>query len=489
MNAWRVEVIDSQTGGEQLSRANEKPVLPAHGAALHGLAVLLVVLAASSLRAEVSTYPGSAGIAPSMHYRVEVAQHGRTQPSFVYSTQAQWRSNRSKDTSWTAFSFAGRVTVTVTKLRGAFSRCRVLPSSRGIQPRVQGNTAVFDLDRPAKLAVEFDESIEHPLLVFADPPENNIPERGQPDVIWFGPGVHDLGEGLTARAGQTVYLAGGAFVKGRIRGTNASGAAIRGRGVLSGEHLPQGGDHLLQLGGWQTRGALVEDVTLVGSPHYNIVLDGQSNVVRNVKMLSWWFSTDGVGIGSQGLVEDCFFKVNDDALKLYHSGMRVRDCVFWQMENGAPFQISWNMPGDNHGFRVSNCDVIRVEHQWNNPNEAVFDSIHGGSGHMRDYVFENIRIENCAWRLFHLAIATNEFAKATTRGRISNLTFRNVSVDGPLKMPSLIMGWDAEHRIEDITMENLRIGGKLITNAAAGNFEIDPATTRNIRFAVPRSKP
>ena len=61
---------------------------------------------------------------------------------------------------------------------------------------------------------------------------------------------------------------------------------------------------------------------------------------RNLKMISWWFSTDGVSLGEHGLVEDCFFKVNDDALKLYHGDTTVRRCVIWQMENGAPFQIS-----------------------------------------------------------------------------------------------------------------------------------------------------
>lgn len=200
-------------------------------------------------------------------------------------------------------------------------------------------------------------------------------------------------------------------------------------------------------------------------------------------MISWWFSTDGVGTHSHGLVEDCFFKVNDDAVKLYHDDTTVRRCVFWQMENGAPFQISWNMPGRNTGFRTSDCDILRVEHSWKNDNEAIFCAIHGGSGHMSDYLFENIRIENASWRLVSLVNKPNEFAKGVKEpGSIANVTFRNITADGPFKLPNRLRGFSANSRIENITFENVRVGGRVLSSLNDG-FEIDPATVRNVTFS------
>lgn len=450
------------------------------------LAIVGVLLGVRSLVAAVATYPGPPGIHGSEQYRVDVTQEGRTWSSFVYAVNAQWKSNRSKDTAWTTFSFDGRVTVQVTKLQGAFSRCRVLPSSRGIAPRIKGNCVSFDLERPAKLAVEFDESIEHPLLIFADPPEQEVPRRDDPGVVWFAPGLHELAEPLEAKAGQTIYLAGGAYVKGRITGQEASKVRIVGRGILSGEHLPKGGAHLLHLHGWKTRDALIEGVTLVDSPHYNIVAEGFQNTVRNVKLISWWFSSDGVDAGGRGCVEDCFFKVNDDAIKLYFSGTSVRGCVIWQLENGAPFQISWNMPSDQRGFRVSDCDVIRVEHHWQNDNEAVFCAIHGGTARMSDYRFENIRIENARWRLVSLITKPNEFAAGVTQpGSIANITFSNITADGPFELPSRLRGFNAQSRIEGVTFDNVRVNGKCWTNAQEAGLDVDPATTSNVRFACP----
>ncbi|MBI5820476.1 MAG: hypothetical protein HZA88_16030 [Verrucomicrobia bacterium] len=445
--------------------------------------------ATASARDALDVYPAPAGLSPSPEYRVEVSQNGRPRESFVYRTTAKWRSNKVKDTAWTTFAFDGRVSVRVTKLNGGFESCKILPSSRRIKTQVEGNAATFVLDQPARLSVEFDDSAKtHPLLIFADPPETNVPSRDATNVVWFAPGVHELPGGqMELLAGQTVYLAGGAFVRGRILGRNAKGARILGRGVLSGDGLPPTnaggtrGEHFIMLRG-DSDDVLVDGPTLVDSPHFNLTIAGQRAVVRNVKMISWWFSTDGVHLHAHGRVEDCFFKVNDDAVKLYHSDTTVRRCIIWQMENGAPFQISWNMPGRNAGFRVSDCDIIHVEHSWKNDNEAVFCAIHGGSGHMSDYVFENIRIENARWRLVSLMTQPNEFAKGVKEpGTISNVTFRNITTDGPFALPNRLRGFSANSRIEGITFDQVRVGGRLLTGLA-DNFDVDTNTVRNVKF-------
>jgi hypothetical protein len=54
-----------------------------------------------------------------------------------------------------------------------------------------------------------------------------------------------------------------------------------------------------------------------------------------------------------------------------------------------------------------------------------------------------------------------------------------------MKQPSVLRGQDPEHRVENVTFENVRVGGRCLTGAEQGNFEIDAATTRNIRFVAP----
>ncbi|GAB6166497.1 hypothetical protein JCM19992_24970 [Thermostilla marina] len=437
-------------------------------------------------RAAVIPDTGCADAPQSDEYEIELRQGQQRFPVFVYVTRSQWKTNRHPDTAWASFDFTGNVTVRVRRLRGQVETCRILPSARNIKPRIAGNTVEFDIDRPGQFSVEFENPPKHPLLVFANPPETSPCDRAASDVLYFGPGVHVPGD-IEVATGQTVYLARGAYVKGRIVGRNAHRVQIRGRGILSGETYPHRTGHLISLKG-NSDDVLIEGITLVASPQFFIVT-GNRSVIRNVKMMGWYFNTDGVGTGANSLVEQCFFKCNDDAVKLYCSNMIVRECVIWQMENGAPFQISWNMNVDNQGFHVSNIDIIRVEHEWNNENEAVFDSIHGGAAHMRDYLFENIRIENAHWRLINLTIQKNEFAHSPSLGRISDLVFRNIEVTSPMSQPNTIRGFDADHRIENVLFENVRVNGVWWRDASSANLQADPSTTRNIRFRVTKSQP
>ena len=55
------------------------------------------------------------------------------------------------------------------------------------------------------------------MLVFANPPEVDVPSPGDPNVRYFGPGVHTIGAGQPITSGQTVYVAGGAL---RLRGVH-----------------------------------------------------------------------------------------------------------------------------------------------------------------------------------------------------------------------------------------------------------------------------
>ncbi len=453
--------------------------------------LVLVPWIGSAPAGELATYPAPRGAPISPHFRVEVVQDGASRASPVYFSKAQWKTNVHPDTSWTSFSFAVAVTVHVTALNARPTRVRVLPTSAGISPKLRGSTAVFTLDRPRQLSVEFDDRTDHPMLVFADPPEQDADCPRTPETVSFGPGLHDLPDDFRVRTGQTIYIAGGAWVRGRLHGQDASDVRIVGRGVLDGSHLsgytPESGnverpEHFVRLRG-RSDNVTVEGVTLVGSPHENLILLGDHCTVRNVKLISWWFSTDGVMLGTHGLIEDCFFKVNDDAVKLYLSDQVVRRCTFWQMENGAPFQISWNMPGRTQGFRVSDCDIIRSEHRWSNDNCALFCAIHGGSGRMSDYLFEDIRIENARWRLISLLIKPNEFARGVkTPGAISDIIFRRITADAPFHLPSRIRGWSGGSQVQNITFEDVRVGGQRWTSVSDANLETDPATTRNIRF-------
>ena len=452
------------------------------------MGIFLVSFFLQSNQATVVTYDAPKGINPSPYYSIEIIQDGISHHPFVYISEAQLpKFNQSKSTSYSIFSFSGPATVKVTKLSGTFEKCDILPSRYNIHAEKDGNTVIIQLDKPRKVAVEFDKDITHPLLLFADEPETEIPSADDPNVIFFGPGIHTPAETIYPKAGQTVYLAGGCILQAHIKGENASNVTICGKGILDGRIFGHTHGRLI-LFDENSEDVTVKDITIVDAPGFYVTTRANGTHIQNVKGLGWWFNTDGFSTGTNGLIEDCFIKCNDDAIKLYRSGTEVYRTTIWQMENGAPFQISWNMNSDNSDFIVKDCDVIHCDHFWDNPNTAIFDAIHGGGGHMSNYLFEDIRVENCTHRMISFQIKPNRFANTDKLGKISNISFKNISInttDGnPLRRINLIQGYGPGHTISGIHLENVTVNGIPYTDAKTARFEMEPNSTSDVTFKI-----
>ena len=455
-----------------------------------------------------------------------------------------------QSTSWASFPVTVPLTITVTS-NTPFTSARVLPTHAGIIASSSGNTVTFQVSKPGQLAVSFcrtgatcndanDTDFANPLLLFANPPEIDAPNPRAADVqvaapgasvpalkpgkniLYFGPGTYDLGTtSFPLSSNQSIYLADGAYVRGAFLGDTIKNIHIFGRGILSGEAFPRtpgsavprladsvkvGTPPLIYVNGGHSQNILVEGITLVQAPFYNIELNGTGNRVNNIKAISWYSSTDGVQVSydnthngievaGAGIIEDSFFKVGDDAIKLFSSNLVVRRCTIWQMQNAAAFEIGDNVNLDLSNILVENSDVIRTEHNFPNRNNAVFAANHGGAGNLHHYLFDDIRVENASWQLIQMALQPNMWISASGTGSkfgsLDDIVFRNISVTSPQALPNLIEGYDRQHTIGGITFDNVTVGGQtlpapsvtLSANRAAsfsGEFSSSPVW-RNIK--------
>ena len=454
------------------------------------------------------TYPAPEGSPQSDQYAVSLAQHGRGADSFVYQVAARKTdSNREQDTSWTSFSFSGAVTVTVTKLSGTATGCLVRPTSAAIRTTYADGACTFNLTRAANVSVEFlpntTNPVLHPMLVFANPPEVEVPPANDPDVLYLGPGVHRLGT-VQLHSNQTVYVAGGAWVQANFKGLGVHDVVIRGRGIIDGTYLDTGDQdankdqpglididchepgqppHSACSPAYESSNVVVDGLTFVNGPRFNVRVLGDHITVHNIKVMSWWYSTDCIWAGTASLVEGNFCKVNDDALKPMTGNSVIRGNVVWQLENGAPFMISWNILTDQSDFHVYDNDVIHAEHYKLSP-QAVFRSRHATPGHLQRFLFEDIRVEDASWRLFYLILEQHPkwYDPALGFGQISGLVFRDITAQTPFQQPNVIQGGDPDHRVYDATLMDVYVNGACAASAADGNFQIDPATTDQIRI-------
>ena len=254
------------------------------------------------------TYPGPAGITASPKYQVRLEQRHRSHDSFVYYTTAKKTdTNIEDDTSWTSFSFRGRVTVHVTPTDpSGITACIVRPTSAAIRTAYADGTCTFTLSDPGNVSVEFEPNVSnpvlHPMLVFANPLEADVPHPGDPDVLYFGPGVHDIGAQQPLRDGQTIYLAGGAWVRGTFLADGpVHDLTIRGRGVLDGSFLDTGDQTenkkqpgMVDIADQSSSNLLVEGITFANAVRFNVRALGKYTTIENVKIIDWWWSADGM---------------------------------------------------------------------------------------------------------------------------------------------------------------------------------------------------
>ena len=267
-------------------------------------------------------------------------------PSFVWYTSAANRqavlpgnnvpaTSKSKDTSFTMFDLSRPTLVTVL-LRGAggdhafpnttsghttdaaagwrrkgptaITACAVLPSSAAIACAIAADnrSVSFTVDRPRQLCLIVNHDMDTPLCVFADPPEVDPPTGPDPatGLVYFGPGVHRVGA-VNVTANQSVYLAGGAHVYGQVRaagvawdgfwdgGAPCDNVRVYGRGVLDGHTIPIDYHAHAMIELPACANIVVEGVTTIDSPQYQLNNLGPGGRVSFAKAIAWGFSTDG----------------------------------------------------------------------------------------------------------------------------------------------------------------------------------------------------
>lgn len=174
-----------------------------------------------SAGAETILYPAVPGMRTSEVYSVAV----NGEDAWVEAVSA----GGMEDLHVLNFSAEGTQTFVITVNENTKSYT-IQPKSCGIKGEAEGNTLTVSIDRPMKLYIRIN-SLPY-LAIFANPLEEDAPSPKDKNIDYYGPGNHDVGE-IKVHDGQTIYIAGGANVNGRLTGT-AKNVTICGRGSFTG---------------------------------------------------------------------------------------------------------------------------------------------------------------------------------------------------------------------------------------------------------------
>ena len=442
----------------------------------------------------LEVYPGlSNNLYRSPLYTVEVWNGENWLDSYTYyssrSSVTNWHRDSNPSVSFTTFGTTTETYIRLTGLQNNVSSVQISPQSKNIDVQISNGIAQFKLSKLDKVWIIINNNDSDPLFICADSPKPEIPL----DAVYFGPGVHEIGQLFRPENDQTIYLDGGAWVKGNIDIRGLNNIKIIGPGVLSGEmwhgemlsnmEFENTKEYFMILGdyGAQNTGNHLEGVTIVNTPGYCTF--GGLNVIRNVKLLSpWYYSTDGFYVmpdktTHEGLIEDCLAFIGDDVFfprdNLY-GNITIRNCLVGATNNNVFCMSYWPQSLENNYFtRVENIDI--KTYNENGIFQSVLDGNVSNAGMgIHNQIYKDIRIEgNISCTLIRIENRPYPWGGdpgSPVIGTSKNIQFINIALEGSQHWKSSILGKDTENGHWDYLFENVTIGGTLVTESNFSNF-------------------
>jgi hypothetical protein len=368
-----------------------------------------------------------------------------------------------------------KVSISVNDL---IATAKILPSSFEIIPTIKGKTLTFEVDKPQHVTVEINGDHIRSLHLFVNPEEKDIPDPNDPDVIYFGQGIHEV-TSVPVGDNQTVYIAGGAIVRGVldendpsrrkasfvIRGKNIT---FRGRGIFDQGQIPRAkGRQTMNV---KVDGFNMEGVILCNSSIWTVSLNECNDVhIDNIKIFGHRANSDGIDISAciDVLVENCFLRTWDDLIVVKTlrgvtqeaRRIHVRKCVLYN-EIAHALSIGAEITQDVEDVLFEDCDII-----GDHGREWTLRIYHTDAATVRNVRFENLRIEESV-RFASLWINSAIWTTDSERGHIKDVVFKDITVNNSgyqLHKDFEFLGYDADHAVNNVLIENVVINGRKVT--------------------------
>lgn len=402
--------------------------------------------------------------------------------------------------SYGYFDIPGSSTISITP-NFEYSSFELVPRSLGIKGERSGKTITFKLNDPANVSLVLDGNYQGKVLhLFAEAPETDIPDPADPNVIYFGPGFHDIGEygspPMMIQSNQTLYISGGAVVRGRIRADNATNIMIRGRGIILNDYRSKDEyDDIALALNYVTKSTIKDIIVNRDTNSWTSSMHGNSDVeVINYKAVSpRYASSDGFNIvSSHDIVFDgSFIHSADDsiaikglsqeedpakALPVYN--ITYKNAQLWADGNNAIGIGAETVAAYFKNINFYNIDVLYNFDDRDHPDGLTDRSainifaLHGTE--FKDISFENIRVEK-AKRLINIQMDTTFYFGAIQGnwawpGSISGIRYKDITSYSDGTNEIKVQGWSKDRMISDITFENIKINEKKVRSVDDPHF-------------------
>ncbi len=447
-----------------------------------------------------------------------------TRAKVASDQDAYWDILDSWSNTYVNFETSDAVDVEVSRVDGTpISKAAAHPAAKASAVSVTDGKAYVTLPGPCQIALDIDGQMDdqdtgllasgggarysgppiHTVTVFANPllqtrpdptdpsvytvqPGTTPPDTGAWTTLYFLPGIHQVGLGYVLHASKSYYIPGDAVVHGTFHnhdGTDTHDIHVFGYGTITGEDLvhpdyvqppppdPTVYGTIYMLG---ARNTTIEGVTIIDPAYHAVIVSslytaGQPTTFQWLKILGWRKNGDGINPFNNGLVQDSFIRTQDDGS--YANGLGIHRVVYWNDANGSAFVLS-ALP--NSALSIDDNDIIYARAWYNKWSGGRIFNMRGmgGGAAGAGVVFSNIRLEDTRPTLqaFFIAMADDPpylTGSERTAGALSGVVFRDISLAASsiIGEPDILWGSDIAP-IQNLTFDNLTIGGAPVTDAA-----------------------
>jgi hypothetical protein len=386
------------------------------------------------------------------------------------------------------------VQIAVTRRSATMRSLRVRPGAKGVRPTLSadGRTATMTIARPVNLSLEPDGDTHANLQLFVNPIDRGVRARRGTRVIRYARGVHEIPgkHVLRVPSHTTVQIDAGAVVHGTIEIRRATGAVVRGGGVLDPSPYfdAAGGsagvtvDHSSHVG--------IQGITILRGQNGGITLAGARDVVvENVKEVNADQWSDGVDITSSRdvLVDGCFLRTSDDSIAIWATSpwagrgptrnVTVRDTVLWPDLAHAVLVGPFGERGSHETIsELDFRDIDVLEQDEDNPRYQGALALNAGDDlTLRGIRFEDVRIAHVTQgQAVNVRVFPNPDYPTTPGDAVRDVVFRDVGVPAEGAAASVVAGFSPTQTVAGVLFENLRRAGVAAHDAASANLDVGP---------------
>lgn len=406
--------------------------------------------------------------------------------------------------SYGSFAFTGGVTVTVTA-DFSFNTARILPRSSGVSCTKKGNSLTFSLSNPQNVTVIFDENFQGKVLhLFAQGPETDIPDSGDANVLYFQPGYYDYsGQApLIIPSGKTLYLAGGAVLRGRVLVADSSNVTICGRGILLNDFNSSDGYDSVALVLKRSSNVTVKDIIISRDAASWSAFMWKCGGIQgeNVKIINpRYASSDGFDIANSHDVtfQNMFIRSCDDSIAIKGTGtsgynpqenpsgglpnynITVTDSQLWSDANNALGIGAETVASYYDNLNFTDIDILHNFDDYTYPDTLTERSAINicalNATPISNITFEDIRLEK-GKRLISINMKDDFWFGSlqgnwSWNGNITNITYKNITSYSPGSNEIRIYGRDSSHIISNVTLDNVKINGQTVNSFNDSHFQ------------------